>query len=298
MGALSTKKNSQGYASTIKTKINFVVFRSSPTSNIIYHIMSAMATCPATTNITGFNKSKEDFIWFIKGATSDLKSDAHAELYHCLLKMFVDADTNKDGLVSKASFSKLIDMAASIPRMYGYAPSDGELYRSEEDKDQARQLMFDSMDLRCTGVITFDEWFKFSMEHIAAKTATVAPHPILDHGNKEEFVEFLKAAVQPGTPENTEMFWYLVELFTESDSNKDGLITLRKFPSMVDRLVETPQKLGITYPDQVMYEDDEDKKIYFQEILFKTSNPRGDDKMTLDEWISFAMEKVFKKIIV
>ena len=47
-----------------------------------------------------------------------------------------------------------------------------------------------------------------------------------------------------------------------------------------------------------MYEDDEDKKIYFQEILFKTSNPRGDDKMTLDEWISFAMEKVFKKIIV
>merc|ERR1719495_1854556 len=29
--------------------------------------------------------------------------------------VFVDADTNRDGLVSKASFSKLIDAAASMP---------------------------------------------------------------------------------------------------------------------------------------------------------------------------------------
>ena len=33
-------------------------------------------------------------------------------IYHSLLKLFVDADTNKDGLVSRASFSKLIDAAA------------------------------------------------------------------------------------------------------------------------------------------------------------------------------------------
>ena len=73
------------------------------------------------------NKSKEDFIWFIKKATSNRKSDAHSELYHALLKMFVDADTNYDGLVSRESFSKLVDKAASIPRAYGYAPPDSEL---------------------------------------------------------------------------------------------------------------------------------------------------------------------------
>ena len=43
--------------------------------------------------------------------------------------MFVDADTNYDGLVSRESFSKLIDLAASIPRAYGYAPPDTELYK-------------------------------------------------------------------------------------------------------------------------------------------------------------------------
>merc|ERR1712215_132223 len=100
------------------------------------------------TNITGFNKSKEDFIWFIKRAVKDKKSDAYAELYNCLIKMFVDVDTNRDGLVSKGSFSKLIDMAASIPRKYGYAPMDAELYKTEVEKEQARQKMFDSMDLK------------------------------------------------------------------------------------------------------------------------------------------------------
>merc|ERR1712033_151646 len=126
-------------------------------------------SCPVNT----FNKSKEDFIWFVKRAVSDKKSHSHSEMYHSLLKLFVDADTNKDGLVSRASFSKLIDAAAEMPRAYGYAPEDSALYKTEAEKDAARQKMFDSMDLKSTGVITFDEWLKFCQEHIAAKTATM-----------------------------------------------------------------------------------------------------------------------------
>merc|ERR1711973_839104 len=80
--------------------------------------------------VNTFNKSKEDFIWFVKKAVQDYKSYSYSEMYHCLLKMFVDADTNKDGLVSKSSFSKLIDAAASLPRAYGYAPEDSELYKT------------------------------------------------------------------------------------------------------------------------------------------------------------------------
>merc|ERR1712227_512783 len=123
-------------------------------------------SCPVNT----FNKSKEDFIWFAKRAVNDKKSYSHSELYHSLLKLFVDADTNRDGLVSKASFSKLIDAAAAMPRAYGFAPEDSALYKTEAEKDAARQKMFASMDLKSTGVITFDEWLKFCQEHIAAKT--------------------------------------------------------------------------------------------------------------------------------
>ena len=62
--------------------------------------------------------------------------------------MFVDADTNKDGLVSKASFSKLIDMATSLFRIYGYAPDDSERHKTENGKEQVRQTMFVFMDVK------------------------------------------------------------------------------------------------------------------------------------------------------
>ena len=204
------------------------------------------------TNITGFNKSKEDLTWFVKKASTDRKGDAHAEVYHCLLEMFVDADSNKDGLVSRASFSILIDMAESIPRKYGYAPIDSEMYRTEVEKEEARKRMFDSMDLKSTGVITFDDWYKFSMEHIIAKTASIAAHPILD-GNEELFKQFLKAAITTGSEVNIELYWFLVELFTEHDTGKDGVVMFADFPTMRDRMLETPKELNVTHPDKNLF---------------------------------------------
>ena len=139
-----------------------------------------------------------------------------------------------------------------MPRAYGYAPPDTELYKTKEEKNAARTKMFESMDLKKTGVITFDEWYKFSMEHIAAKTATIAPHPILDHGNKEQYMEFIKKALEVGTPENLELYWFLVEIFTDADCNKDGLICKRLFPTMMNQLLSNPVKFGLTHPDKVI----------------------------------------------
>merc|ERR1711954_536614 len=205
-------------------------------------IMSSSAT-----SVNTFNKSKEDFIWFVKKAVQDKKSYSYSELYHSLLKIFVDADTNRDGLVSKASFSQLIDAAASMPRAYGYAPADSDLYKTEEDKDAARQKMFDSMDLKSTGVITFDEWLKFCREHIAAKTATMDPHPIIDHGSVEEYKKFIKAAVDnSSSSEAVELYWYMLEIFTEQVGDKDGIVKLAEFPSMMNQVLVIPQKHGLS----------------------------------------------------
>merc|ERR1712029_887057 len=179
----------------------------------------------SSTAVNTFNKSKEDFIWFVKKAIQDKKSYSYSELYHSLLKIFVDADTNKDGLVSKASFSKLIDAAASMPRAYGYAPADSELYKTDADKDAARQKMFDSMDLKATGVITFYEWLKFCREHIAAKTATLDPHPIIDQGSVDEYKKFIQTAINKSeSAEALELYWYMLEIFTDHDTDKDGII--------------------------------------------------------------------------
>merc|ERR1712126_251892 len=99
------------------------------------------------------------------------------------------------------------------------------------------------------------------MEHIAAKTATIAPHPILDHGAKAEYLEFIK----------------------------------RASPAMMAKLMETPMKHQLSHPDKEMTREDEDKKIAHFEKLLVENNPRKDEKMTLDEWVQFAQEKVLKK---
>ena len=211
-----------------------------------------MMSCPVNTPVNTFNKSKEDFIWFVKKAVTDKKSYSHSELYHSLLKLFVDADTNRDGLVSKASFSKLIDAAAAMPRAYGYAPEDSELYKTEAEKDAARQKMFDSMDLKSTGVITFDEWLKFCREHIAAKTTTMDPHPIIDAGSVDQYKTFIKAALaSTSSAEHVELYWYMLELFTEHDSSMEGWVKMAEFPSMMNTLLTTPKKHGLTVLSEV-----------------------------------------------
>merc|ERR1712142_1288618 len=209
----------------------------------------------STTAVSTFNKSKEDFIWFVKKAVQDKKSHSHAEMYHSLLKLFVDADTNKDGLVSKASFSKLIDAAATLPRAYGYAPADSDLYKTEAEKDAARQKMFDSMDLKSTGVITFDEWLKFCREHIAAKTATLDPHPIIDHGSVEEYKNFIKEAItNHSSAQSVELYWYMLEIFTDQDGDKDGIVKLAEFPSMMKEFLATPLKHSLAVPAEDQFE--------------------------------------------
>ena len=72
-------------------------------------------------------------------------------------------------LFLRPSFTKLVDAAAAILRNFSYTPRDAELYKMEEEKEAARKKMFDSMDLKYTGVITFDKWVKFSMDHIIPK---------------------------------------------------------------------------------------------------------------------------------
>jgi len=255
-----------------------------------------MASATKETLANTFNKSEDDFIWFCKKATRDHKSDAYVELFHTLLKMFVDADSNKDGLVSRENFCRLIDTAAAIPRLYGYAPLDSDLYKTTEEKDAARKRMFDAMDTKHSGVITFDEWLKFTLEHIAAKAATLDPHPILDHGTEAEFLEFIKKGITPGTPEHNELYWYLLEIFLEHDTNKDGNVTLPHFSKMVDRAFELPMKLGLFPSDHIEYGGDLEKKAKERAMWFNEFNLRGDGNMTFDEWLGYAMEHIIKKM--
>merc|ERR1719474_2303782 len=101
------------------------------------------------------------------------------------------------------------------------------------------------MDLKATGVITFDEWLKFCREHIAAKTATLDPHPIIDQGSVDEYKKFIEtAANKSDSAEALELYWYMVEIFTEHDLLKEGFVKLANFSSMMHEFLATPVKHG------------------------------------------------------
>merc|ERR1712055_21039 len=196
-----------------------------------------------------FGKSKEDFLWFVKTAIADKSSAAYGELFQKLLKIFVNADTNRDGLVSKASFLTLI-----------------------------------------TGFVPFDEWLKFCLEHIEAKVATLDPHPILNAGTKDEFKTFVTKAVETGTPEHTELFWYILETFLDHDTNKDGNVTEYAFSTMVDKILAVPLKLELVKTDEKFFGENLAKKPEIRKEQFVKYNIRGDGKMSFDEFLSFCME--------
>ena len=119
-------------------------------------------------------------------------------------------------------------------------------------RDVARQKMFDSMDLKATGVITFDEWLKFCQEHIAAKTATMDPHPIIDHGSVDQYKTFIKTAIAtPSCPEHVELYWYMLEIFTDHDTDKDGIIRMTEFTAMMNEFLTVPKKHSLAVPSEV-----------------------------------------------
>jgi len=90
----------------------------------------------------------------------------------------------------------------------------------------------------------------------------------------------------------------LVELFTEHDGDKDGIVLMSDYPAMLDAVLVTPKKLELAHPDKAMFEQDSEKRKETYEVMFKTYNPRGDTRMCLDEWVKLAMEGVFKKLVV
>ena len=66
------------------------------------------------------DKTKEEFVYFVRDAISDKNSDAYIELYQFLLGCFVRADKNFTGKVSVGDFDAVIEEAAALPRRYGF----------------------------------------------------------------------------------------------------------------------------------------------------------------------------------
>lgn len=136
------------------------------------HIKEMTATIDEKSVDLGF-KTPQGFLTFCVKACMDRRSPEYKELYDMLFKIFIDADADKDGRVNPEEFDAMIEIAAEIPRKFGYAPPAEQTYRSAAERKGARNQMFRAMDSDNNGTITFEEWLTFTYKHICQK---VQPH--------------------------------------------------------------------------------------------------------------------------
>ena len=112
-------------------------------------------------------KSKDEFIAFIKNAVADAGSADHKELQDFLVATFNNNDANGDGKLVPEKIDSLVDEAAALPRKLGFAPKNEDIYPTDDAKKSARAKLF--AEISGSGHITLDQWIKWATEHIAAK---------------------------------------------------------------------------------------------------------------------------------
>ncbi len=112
---------------------------------------------------------KEQFVEFLKNA-QDKRSKEYKQLYDHLLYCFTMGDKDLDGKIDKEEFSELVDITAKLPRVHGFAPTREALYHGDAKKmDEVRTTHFKIMDINGDGTITFNEFLKYTTNHINEK---------------------------------------------------------------------------------------------------------------------------------
>jgi len=259
--------------------------------------------------------SAEEFVEFLKAATSSASSPQHKDLYFHLLRCFTDADATMSGVIDADGFDKLIDIAAIAPRKYGFAPSAGAMFKTDAERKNSRCALFKSIDKDGGGTISFDEFLNWAMEHIKGKvsggvkaeyqpmaikedSSLVAKNlPIYDDASSPaDFAAFCKtAATDKTSPEYQQLYYHLLRCFSDADASMKGRIKKEDFDALIDVAAAAPRKFGFAPHASEMFSSGQERKDY-RARLFRTINTEGTGEISFQEFLAWAMEHINGKV--
>lgn len=243
------------------------------------------------------DKTKEEFVQFIRHAMTDKSSNEFIEFYQFLINCFVRADSNMDGQVSIDEFDQLIEEAAYLPRKHGFAPQTKDLYSTDEARKEARQKLFNEMDSNKDGHITFEEWLAFAFKHINEKMHLLSKDFLGGkEANKDEFVAFIKkATADKSSPEYKELFYFLLKCFVDADKDYDGAVQPKEFDAMIEMAAATPRRLGLAPQTSALYKTD-NERLEKRKEFFRVMDTNNDGNISFDEWLKYATDHIIEKI--
>ena len=241
------------------------------------------------------DKTKEEFVRFVRYAAGDQKTDAFAELSNFLTRCFIRADTDFDGKVFIDQFDDLIEEAAALPRKYGFAPPSSQMYPTVEARKAGRAQMFRDMNTMSDGFITLAEWIDYAVKHIIGKAKGLPKDYLEGDCSKEEFVDFIKKAVRKSTPEFKELYFFLLAVFTDADSNHDGAVSHRGFDYMIELAAAAPRRHGLAPATSAMFKTESDRLAKRLEY-FKAMDKKGTGQISFDQWLDYAVTHIMGKV--
>merc|ERR1711994_467851 len=202
------------------------------------------------------------------------------------------------GKVGIEHFDELIEQAAELPRKYGYAPKTENLYSNEELRKAARMNQFKIMDLDSDGGISLNEWIRFAVKRILTKVIQL-PKDYLsgsaDDVSKEEFLAFIKNAVNTGSAEYKELYCFLLRTFQAGDKEGYGEVGPAEFDEMIECAAAAPRRFGLAPTTAELFKSDADRIAKRTAHLY-IMDTHCTGKITFDEWLKFAMEHIRGKV--
>jgi len=269
----------------------------------IAHITEKVRSMDNTMDFQHLEKhGQEEMVKYCAVAVRDPHSEQYKSLYEHLFKTFVESDVDENGAIGRDRFDVLIEDAAKAPRAVGLAPSTSETYVSEAHKKVARDQMFQAMDTNGTGLITFQKFLAWSVEHIAGKVAAQRGEQTPWGGgcpwqcDKTEFKKFCKASVtNPSGSERKELYGFLSECFLDADGDRDGLISPEEFDFLVEKAASLPRRFGLA-PSWPEAYGDLQHRMQARQQMFKAMNVDHTGKIGLEEWVRFAIAHITEKV--
>lgn len=248
----------------------------------------------------------EEFAQFCAAATTSKQSKEFQKLYFHLLRCFSDADITKTGCIGVEQFDGLIDRAASAPRKFGFAPSNSDVFLSEEDRKLYRSRLFREINQDRSGLISFREFLKWAMDHIRAKVthgaapwkAGVGRLSLIETSSTEDFVQFLKdATASTRSPAYRGLYFHLLRCFTDADTTKSGVIDFEGFDGLIDKAAQAPRKYGFAPSTDQLYRTEVERK-QARAALFKTIDKYGSGTIGFDDFLDWATTHIRAKVSV
>jgi len=244
---------------------------------------------------------KSGFLKFLRTAISDEASAEFQELYQFLFKNFVIADTDQKGSVTFEQFDHLVELSANAPRSLGLAPPTDQMFKSTGERRAARKKLFDGMDSDKGGTISFDEYLKYTLEHIAGKVESKDAEEAVFavpawQTTASAFGPWVRAAIErQGSQERRELYTFLCDCFMDADADRDGFVSSEEFDFLCEKAAALPRRFGLAPNWRDLYGTVEGRQAARGELFKKVdSSKRG--KIGIDDWIQYAFKHIGEKV--